>query len=63
MLEKIQNFFMGSYDEFKKIIWPSKKIVINHTVMVVVSIIVSMAIIAVLDFGLFSGVQRLINGY
>lgn len=63
MMEKIQNFFIGSYDEFKKIIWPSKKVVISHTVMVIVSIIVSMAIIALLDFGLFSGVQRLINGY
>lgn len=63
MMEKIQNFFIGSYDEFKKIIWPSKKIVISHTVMVIVSIIVSMAIIALLDFGLFTGVQRLINGY
>lgn len=63
MLEKIQNFFIGSYDEFKKIIWPSKKVVISHTVMVIVSIIVAMAIIALLDFGLFTGVQRLINGY
>ena len=62
MIEKIKNFFLGSYDELKKVIWPSRKVVISHTIMVIVSIIVAMAIIALIDFGLFSGVQRLING-
>lgn len=62
MIEKIQKFFTGSYDELKKVIWPSQKVVINHTIMVVVSIIVAMGIIAALDYGLFTLVQRLING-
>ena len=62
MIEKIQKFFIGSYDELKKVIWPSKKVVINHTIMVVVSIVVAMGIIAALDYGLFLMVQRLING-
>lgn len=62
MIEKIQNFFIGSYDELRKVIWPSRKVVINHTIMVIVAVVVSMAIIAFLDFGLFSAVQRLING-
>lgn len=62
MTRKIQNYFIGAYEELKKVIWPSKKVVISHTIMVIVSIAVAMAIVALLDFGLFSLIQRLING-
>ena len=57
MLEKIQNFFIGSYEELKKVVWPSRQEVISHTVIVVASIAVSMAIISILDYGLTFGIQ------
>jgi len=61
MITKIKNFFINSFEELKKVVWPSRREVISHTIIVIVSTIVAMAIIAVLDFGLFNLVQLLIN--
>lgn len=61
MIQKIKNFFTGSYEEFKKVVWPSRKEVISHTVIVIVSIAVSMLIVMVIDLGLFRLVQILIE--
>lgn len=62
MFTKIKNFFIGSYEEFRKVIWPSREELISHTIIVVISIFVAMAIIAAVDFGLFTLVQKLIIG-
>ena len=62
MITKIKNFFIGSYLEFKKVVWPSRKEVTAHTLIVVISTLIAMAIIAAIDFGLFSLVQMLIQG-
>ena len=61
MINGVKNFFSGSYEEFRKVVWPSRKEVISHTVIVIVSIFVSMAIVAAIDFGLFTVVQMLIE--
>jgi len=63
MVEKIKNFFTGSYAELRKVIWPSRQEVISHTVIVVLSVAISMAIIAALDYFLFGGIQWLINNH
>ncbi len=62
MINQIRNYFVSSFEEMKKVIWPSRKEVINHTIIVVASIVVTMAIIAALDFGLFNLLQKLIQG-
>lgn len=62
MIKTIKNFFIGSYEEFRKVIWPSRREVTSHTVIVVVSTVVAMALIAAADFGLFSLVQMLVQG-
>ena len=46
--------------ELKKVIWPTKKELINYTVMVIVATIVVMAIIAVSD-GVFAQLFRLLR--
>lgn len=61
MIQKIKNFFTGSFEEFKKVVWPSRKEVISHTVIVIVSIAVSMLIVMLIDLGLFKLVQILIE--
>ena len=61
MFKTIKNFFIGSYEEFKKVIWPSRQEVISHTVVVIISIFVAMAIVAAIDYGLFSLVQMIIE--
>lgn len=61
MFEKISNFFNSSLEELKKVVWPGRDIVISHTIIVIVSIAVSMALIAAIDYGLFLGIQWLIS--
>lgn len=46
--------------ELKKVIWPTKKELINYTVMVIVATLVVMAIIAVSD-GVFAQLFRLLR--
>jgi len=60
MFAKIKNFFTGAWSELKKVVWPSRKEVISHTIIVILSVGVAMAIIAAIDFGLSSLVQWLI---
>jgi len=60
MFGKISNFFISSYEELKKVVWPKREIVISHTIIVILSIIVAMAIISLIDYGLFSVIQWLI---
>ncbi|AKM81882.1 TPA: preprotein translocase subunit SecE [Candidatus Berkelbacteria bacterium] len=62
MINAIKKFFIGSYGEFKKVVWPSRKEVTSHTIIVVISTAIAMAIIAAVDFGLFTLVQMLIQG-
>ena len=61
MFQKIKLFFVGSYEEFKKVVWPSRQMVISHTVIVIISIAIAMAIIALIDYGLFNLVQLLVE--
>lgn len=45
--------FLGSVvDEGKKVVWPTRDVVIRHTVMVIVSVAIATLIYASLDFGL-----------
>lgn len=62
MIQKIINYFTSSYEEMRKVIWPNRQEVISHTIIVVSSIIVSMAVIAAIDYGLFNLIQILIYG-
>lgn len=60
MITKVKNFFLGSYEELRKVIWPSRKEVTSHTVIVILSIAVSMLIVAAVDYGLFTLVNYVI---
>ena len=48
----VLKFFRDLKGEFKKIVWPSKKQIINNTIIVIVAIIVIGCFIWALDFGL-----------
>ncbi|KKQ18118.1 MAG: hypothetical protein US94_C0042G0004 [Berkelbacteria bacterium GW2011_GWB1_38_5] len=60
MFSKITNYFISSYAELKKVIWPNRQEIISHTTIVIFSILISMGVIAALDFGLFSLLEILI---
>ena len=44
-------FLQGVKTEMRKVIWPTRKELINYTVMVIVATLIVMAIIAVSDAG------------
>jgi len=49
-LQKVANYFRGSYLELKKVVWPTKKETFNYT-MLVIAISIAFAIyIGVFDF-------------
>jgi preprotein translocase subunit SecE len=51
---KIVKFFRDTKSEMKKVVWPSKKQVLNNTIVVLVVVLVSFVVIFALDslFGL-----------
>lgn len=51
MMDKIKKYFNGVVAESKKITWPTKKTVINHTIMVVIAIAIMMIVFGFLDLG------------
>lgn len=62
MITNIKNYFISSYEEMRKVIWPNRQEVTNHSIIVVSSILISMGIIAAIDYGLFSLIQILLYG-
>ncbi len=45
-------FFGSVVDEGKKVVWPTRDIVIRHTAMVIISVAIATLIFASIDFGL-----------
>ena len=63
---KVKNWFMGigkffrdTKSELKKVVWPSKKQIINNTIVVLVVVAIASVFILLLDL-LFGGGMRLI---
>ena len=46
---RIGKFFRDTVSEMKKVVWPSKKQIINNTVVVAVVVVVAAVLIMVLD--------------
>ena len=53
IINKIKNYFIEAYRELKKVVWPTKKDTIKHTVLVIV---ISLAVAAFLG-----GIDYLFN--
>ncbi len=46
------SYFASSIDEAKKVVWPTREIVLRHTVMVVISVAIAVLIFSGIDYGL-----------
>lgn len=46
------SFVRTAVEEGRKVIWPTRELVIRHTVMVIVSVAISTLIFAGVDYGL-----------
>ena len=60
-MKKVKEYFLGVWSELKKVTWPTRKEIVNHTVIVIISSVVVMLIVAALDFGLSTGVEYIIS--
>lgn len=60
-LAKIKRFFKDIGGEIKKIVWPSKKQVLNNTGVVIVAVVISSVFISLIDY-FFGLVMKLFFG-
>ena len=59
--KKKSGFFRSLKAEFKKIVWPDKETLVKETTAVVVVTVILGAIIALLDFVIKTGLDKLIQ--
>ena len=61
MIDKIKNYFIGSYAEMKKVTWPTKQQTINYSLLVI-GLSIGMAIFfSLLDYVFNLGITQLIS--
>ncbi len=60
-MKKIIEFLKESYGELKKVNWPSRDDVVSQTIIVVVSLIIVSAFLAVVDFLSFNLIERIVT--
>ena len=58
----IGKFFRDTASEMKKVVWPSKKQIINNTIVVAVVVVVAAVLIMVLDAVFGFGLNQLLKG-
>ncbi|MBN2551860.1 MAG: preprotein translocase subunit SecE [Spirochaetales bacterium] len=56
-MKKIIRFFKESFAELKKVTWPSREEVASSTKVVLVSVILIAAVLGILDFLIFRGID------
>lgn len=60
MANPLVNYFKGAYDELKKVVWPTKKELIQHT-LVVIGLSLFLAIfLGGVDYLLSFGLEKLL---
>jgi len=57
----ILDYFRGVWSELKKVTWPSKNQVINHTIIVIVSATLAILLSSVIDLGLSQVVELVVR--
>ena len=57
----IFKYFTGSWEELKRVHWPTQKEVLNHTVIVLVSSVIAIVVTSAIDYGLTYVVQYLVE--
>lgn len=60
-MSAIKKYFESVYNELKKISWPSRTTIINHTLIVLVSSLIAMGAIAAIDYGLSEAIKYYIS--
>lgn len=57
----VLNYLVGSWDELKKVHWPTRNEVLNHTIIVLVSSAIAIAVTSGIDYGLTYIIQYVVE--
>lgn len=60
-VKAVTGYFKSIIEEGKKVIWPSRDMIFRHSVLVVATIGVAMAVFASVDYGLQQLVLKVVN--
>jgi preprotein translocase subunit SecE len=60
-IDSIKNYFIGSYQELKKVTWPTKKQTINYSILVIVLSVGVALSFSILDYFFNWGVESIIK--
>jgi len=58
---KFVNYVKESKDELRKVAWPSRKVVVRDTVIVVCVSVAMAVFFGVIDYGLSKGIEKLLT--
>ncbi len=61
MITAIKNYFIGVYDEVKKVSWPTRSQTLKNTLNIILAIILLTVVFGLIDFGLSSLVTFLLQ--
>ncbi len=50
MIKTVINFFKSIVDEAKKVVWPNRDTVTRHSVMVIITVVISILAVAGIDY-------------
>lgn len=52
MFRKLRDYFVSSAAELRKVMWPTRRMVVNHTLVIIVSTLFIIAVVGLVDYGL-----------
>jgi preprotein translocase subunit SecE len=61
LIKSLVDYLVGAWDELKRVSWPSRKDVFNHTVVVVTSLVIAIGLTSAIDYGLTFLIQLLVQ--
>ena len=56
-----KDYFNGIWKELGRVSWPTRQVVISHTLIVIISAAVVMLLVSAIDFGLVKSVEYLLS--
>lgn len=60
MFTAIRNYFVTAATELQKVIWPTRREVVNHTFVIAASVLIAIILIGLIDYGLTLGLKEVI---
>jgi len=49
ILRPVVDYFLGAYHEFRRVTWPTRPLVVNYTILVIVTVVIGVGILVLFD--------------